>query len=210
MPFHLKPGTLVVLEGLDGTGKSTQQERFERACYAPTTGTKMFDGQPLFTHMPSGTCDLGRSIYELTESDEPLDPLARQLLHLACHATEIPETILPALEAGESVFLDRFWWSTVAYGWSGVRGRLTRSQLATLAQRVWSPVKAPDLICVFMHPHVEDRHNTAQVIRGYQWLIEQGFDNVVLVPPGMESEQTLFILTEMQSRGLYENGHGDA
>lgn len=208
MPFHLKPSSVVVFEGLDGTGKTTQQERFERACYAPTTGTAMFDGDPMFLHMPSGTNELGSKIYELTETDAPLTPLTRQLLHLACHATEMPETIVPALERGQSVFLDRFWWSTVAYGWKGVEASFSRRALADLAERVWNDLPEPDLICLFMDPHVEDRHNTPSVRRGYEWLAGRFAtnENVVMVPKDDEAHQTMFILDAMASRGIYRNG----
>lgn len=214
MPFHLKPGTLVVFEGLDGTGKSTQIERLERGVYAPTTGTAMFDGDPVFAHMPSGTNELGSAVYGLTESAVEMPAMTRQLLHLACHSVEVPQTIVPALQAGQSVFLDRWWWSTVAYGWSGVREVYTKKRLMDLCRRVWFPIDEPDLICLFMSPHVEDKNNKPHVISGYDWLVQHycdmGLDeNLVLVPPGDEGQQSLFILEAMAKRGLYTNGTGE-
>ncbi|MNY38388.1 thymidylate kinase [compost metagenome] len=41
---------------------------------------------------------------------------SRQLLHIAAHADTIEARILPALKAGRTVVLDRFWWSTFVYG----------------------------------------------------------------------------------------------
>jgi hypothetical protein len=45
-----------------------------------------------------------------------IDPTAGQLLHVAAHIDALHKTIIPALECGEIVVMDRFWWSTVAYG----------------------------------------------------------------------------------------------
>jgi thymidylate kinase len=71
----LRPGSLVVFEGLDRSGKSTQIERMSRLDWeAPG---------PSFTHMPSGMTELTKSIYSLTEHQRIRSPLARQLLHLA-------------------------------------------------------------------------------------------------------------------------------
>lgn len=204
MPFHLKTGTVVVFEGLDGTGKSTQHERLEAGVYRPQYGTPMFDGEPVFLHMPSGSNEVGQMVYELTERVDDLDPLSRQLLHLASHATEVERVVKPALEA-EAVFLDRWWWSTVAYGWKGVKGRLSRRELARLAEKVWKGVEA-DLIFLFMEPHVDDHHNTPAVRAGYEWLAETFPERVRMVPMGDEAQQNLYIFEEMVKSGIYSNG----
>lgn len=206
MPFRLRPGTLVVFEGLDGTGKSTQHERMEGGVYRPTYGTPMFDGEPLFLHMPSGSNLVGSHVYEMTEAlGSELDPLARQLLHLASHAQELDRL----RTTSEAVFLDRFWWSTVAYGWHGVRPAFSRTALARLAERVWRGIE-PDVIFMFDKPHVEDPHNTPDVIAGYEWLEHEYHQDrdcpVFHVPFGTEAEQNLFILEEMARLGLYGNG----
>ena len=39
-----------------------------------------------------------------------------QLLHIASHIDAIESVILPELRAGNSIVLDRFWWSTIVYG----------------------------------------------------------------------------------------------
>jgi dTMP kinase len=39
-----------------------------------------------------------------------------QTLHVAAHLDAIERKILPALEAGTWVILDRYWWSTWVYG----------------------------------------------------------------------------------------------
>jgi thymidylate kinase len=64
---------------------------------------------------------LGRVVYDVHHYPERfglqrIDPTAQQLLHIAAHIDALHSIIIPALESGEIVVLDRFWWSTVAYG----------------------------------------------------------------------------------------------
>jgi dTMP kinase len=215
LPFPLKKGAVVVFEGLDATGKSTQLDRMEAGVYRPTYGKPMFDGEPLFLHMPSGSNALGAMVYDYTEEAESIDPFARQLLHLAVHAEEVQNTLLPALSDGKAVFLDRFWWSTVAYGAGPLTGRFSRRSLHNLASQVWSGVE-PDVVYLFMDPWTKDPHNTPKVRNGYKWLAEQYPDKVTLVPgpkdrtkDGQEYHKAntqLFILQDMVRRGIYKDG----
>lgn len=213
MPFQLKKGAVVVFEGLDATGKSTQLDRMEAGVYRPTYGTPMFDGEPMFLHMPSGSSPLGEMIYKYTENTRNIPAFTRQLLHLSVHADELDGTILPHLQRPEAVFLDRFWWSTVAYGWEGLRGRFSKRALRDLCQAVWEGVE-PVVVYLFLEPLKHDRHNTRHVRRGYEWLAEEFSDIVTLVPSGEREDGTewheahvqLFICEDMVRRGIYKNG----
>jgi hypothetical protein len=80
--FTLRPGALVVLEGLDGAGKSTQRDILSQLARDPPG--------PRFMHMPSAATALTEAIYEATEHHRIDSLLARQLLHLACHAENRP------------------------------------------------------------------------------------------------------------------------
>ena len=80
---NLRPGAAVILEGLDKAGKTTQREAIQALPWD--------DPAPLVTHMPSGVTDLTRLIYQSTEEHAITSDLARQLLHLACHAENLPE-----------------------------------------------------------------------------------------------------------------------
>jgi thymidylate kinase len=210
MPFALKPGCVVVLEGLDATGKSTQHEMMERACMGMGHGsTPLFDPAPLFLHMPSAGTAVGEAIYKMTEDmGKELDPLARQFLHLASHAQSVEQMIKPAIKEGQPVILDRWWWSTIAYGWYG--GRLgnrdmSRREFEGAINGVWRDVKA-DMVAVFMHPHKEDKHNTRHVVRGYEYLIDTYPSEVELIGPGDEGEQGEQLYAAMVRRGLYRSG----
>ena len=96
-------GRLIVLEGGEGSGKSTQA-----ALLAAELGA-------LLTREPGGTA-LGEALrpFLLGESG-PLDAMAELLLFNAARAQHCAERISPALEDGRDVVCDRFTASTLAY-----------------------------------------------------------------------------------------------
>jgi thymidylate kinase len=194
MSLHFRPGSLLVFEGLDRSGKSTQIKRLSALDWAAPV--------PRSTHMPSGLTDLTRSIYSLTETSQISSPLARQLLHIACHA----ENIGPIAEARvrHGLFLDRWWWSTVAYGWYGAglaRSGLNESVFSGLIESVWSAQQA-DVVFLFMTPYESDRLNREEVRRGYKALAAQYKAITVTVPPAGSDETTDFILASLRARDL--------
>ncbi len=190
----LRPGSLVVFEGLDRSGKSTQIERISRLDWeAPG---------PSFTHMPSGMTELTKSIYSLTEHQRIRSPLARQLLHLACHAENI-SSIMDA-RAQRGLFLDRWWWSTVAYGWYAghlAHTGLPESAFFDLIGSIWSSQSA-DALFLFLTPFESDDLNREEVRAGYEALAAENQSATVIVPAGGPEETTAFILSELRSREL--------
>ena len=125
---------------------------------------------PSFTHMPSGMTELTKSIYSLTEHQRIRSPLARQLLHLACHAENI-SSIMDA-RAQRGLFLDRWWWSTVAYGWYAghlAQAGLPESAFFGLIGSIWSSQSA-DVLFLFLTPFESDDLNREEVRAGYEAL----------------------------------------
>jgi dTMP kinase len=95
----------VSLEGIDGSGKSTQAKLLA-AALGPET---------LLIREPGGT-EAGERIRELlADPAVELDPFAELLLFLAARADLTARVIRPALEAGRDVVADRFADSSVAY-----------------------------------------------------------------------------------------------
>ena len=109
------PGRFVVLEGIDGCGKTTQLEHLGQ--WLPTSGLMPAGARLLTSREPGGT-PLGRALRELL-LHPPADAYpcsdAELLLYAADRAQHVAQVIRPALEAGDWVLCDRFSGSTAAY-----------------------------------------------------------------------------------------------
>jgi dTMP kinase len=108
-------GRLVVFEGPDGVGKTT----LAKALVSKLAGRGVRCEYFSFPGREPGT--LGRLVYGVHHDPgefgiDHIEPASLQVLHVAVHLDVIGRRILPTLEAGRSVILDRFWWSTVVYG----------------------------------------------------------------------------------------------
>jgi dTMP kinase len=101
-------GTFVVLEGGEGSGKSTQAALL-------ATRLRAEDREVLETFEPGGTARGARLRSALLDDDTPLDPRAELLLMAADRAQHVSELIEPALQRGAVVVCDRFSPSTLVY-----------------------------------------------------------------------------------------------
>jgi dTMP kinase len=106
-------GLFITLEGLDGSGKTTQIKRL--AAWLGKRGAPVVQ-----TRQPGGTAT-GDRIREilLDARSRALAPMAEMALMFADRAQAIAEVIEPALAAGQIVLCDRFTDSTEAYQGGG-------------------------------------------------------------------------------------------
>ena len=108
-------GRFLVLEGIDGCGKTTQLSALAR--WLPGSGLLPAGVDLVVTREPGGTA-LGRSLRRLllhSSGEEAPCATAELLLYAADRAQHVATTILPALERGDWVLSDRFAGSTAAY-----------------------------------------------------------------------------------------------
>lgn len=106
-------GLFITLEGLDGSGKTTQIKRL-----AAWMQKRRLD--PVITRQPGGTATGDRIRALLLDSgSSPLAPMTEMALMFADRAQAIAEIIKPALDAGRIVLCDRFTDSTEAYQGGG-------------------------------------------------------------------------------------------
>lgn len=107
-------GLLIVFEGPEGAGKTTQLRRLAAALQARQI--------PVAVYHEPGATPVGSEIRRLL-LDTPHDivPRAEALLFMASRAQLVEREVRPALERGTIVLLDRFFLSTYAYQ-SAARG----------------------------------------------------------------------------------------
>jgi dTMP kinase len=106
-------GRFVVVEGVEGVGKSTQLEHLQATL-------RSRGREVLMTREPGGTV-LAEKVRELLldpESDA-MTPDAELLLVFAARADHLARLVLPALERGAWVVSDRFTDATFAYQGAG-------------------------------------------------------------------------------------------
>jgi dTMP kinase len=101
-------GRLVVFEGGEGAGKSTQLRRLAASLAAAGVAHRVF-------REPGGTPAGDRIRDLLLHGDEPLAPRTEAALFIASRAQLVAAELRPALAHGEHVLLDRFLLSTYAY-----------------------------------------------------------------------------------------------
>jgi len=106
-------GLFITLEGLDGSGKTTQIKRL--AAWMEKRGL-----QTVVTRQPGGTATGDRIRALLLDSGStPLASMTEMALMFADRVQAIAEVIEPALAAGHVVLCDRFTDSTEAYQGGG-------------------------------------------------------------------------------------------
>lgn len=103
LPHSCSPGLLVCIEGIDGSGKSTQAQMLHAAL-----------PESVLIKFPDYETPLGQRILEMLRSPSP-DPMDLQCA-MTVNRLERAMDIRGALDKGRVVILDRYWPSGVAYG----------------------------------------------------------------------------------------------
>jgi dTMP kinase len=108
MSTHVTKGILIIIEGIDGAGKSTQARM-------------LFDelqrlGIDVILSREPTDSKYGRKIRELAEKGrETVRPEEEYRLFMKDRKIHVDTLILPALTDGKVVILDRYYFSTIAY-----------------------------------------------------------------------------------------------
>ncbi len=135
--IHNLPGKLIVFEGIDGTGKSTQlvllAEYLRRLELPVVTTREPTDGR------------YGREIRQLYNHRERYSQEEELALFLADRREHTEQFLRPALTRGEIILCDRYFLSTAAY--QGAKGG---DPLAIIAMNDFAP--EPDLVLLLQAP----------------------------------------------------------
>ena len=128
-------GRLVVFEGVDGSGKSTQlgllAEQLRESHLAPIVTREPTDGR------------WGRKIRAMARSGEVIAPEEELRWFLEDRREHVEKVMRPGIEAGRIVLSDRYYLSTVAY--QGARGFDPQALLA----QAEAEFPMPDLALIF-------------------------------------------------------------
>jgi len=108
----VKRGSLIVFEGVDGSGKSTQLALLAEAM-------RRFGLEVVETGEPYD-CEWGRKIREMARSGGSVTPEQEVEWFFEQRRVHVREVVAPALAAGRVLLSDRYFLSTVAY--QGARG----------------------------------------------------------------------------------------
>ncbi|MDP3542361.1 MAG: dTMP kinase [Elusimicrobiota bacterium] len=135
-PVHGLPGRLIVVEGLDGSGKSTQMEMLKDELEAK-------DLKVVVTTWNSS--EMVSGAVKKAKKDQSLTPKTFSLLHASDLADRLDKVILPALEEGSIVLADRWFFTALA------RDR-TRGMDAKWLRGLYAFAPKPDLVLYYKLP----------------------------------------------------------
>jgi len=134
-------GIFVVLEGGDGSGKSTQAARL--------VGRLREAGREVVATREPGATEVGASIRGLVLGGGGIDPRTEALLIAADRAEHVAEVIRPALARGAVVVSDRYIPSSLAY--QGVARGLGVDEIARLSDWATGGLQ-PDVVVLLDVP----------------------------------------------------------
>ena len=130
------PGTLIIVEGIDGSGKSTQIDLLQKWLRSRNLVT-------VYTEWNSSP--IVKRTTKQAKVNELLTPMSFSLIHAADFASRVHAQILPALRAGAIVLADRYVYT--AFARDAVRG-VDRDWV----RRIYSFAVKPSLALYFRVP----------------------------------------------------------
>ncbi|HUR41634.1 MAG TPA: dTMP kinase [Verrucomicrobiae bacterium] len=146
MKRSAKPGRLIVLEGGEGAGKSTQA--------AFVSGWLRERGRTVVQTREPGGSPLAEATRQLVLErwDEGIDATTEILLMFAARAAHLHAKVRPALERGDDVVCDRFVDATYAYQGGG-RG-MRAADIDTLAALVLKRLRPQLVLLLDVDPRI--------------------------------------------------------
>ncbi len=176
------PGKLIVFEGLDGSGQSTQTSLLRDFLIE-----KGF--QVLTTKEPTKDSEAGKKIRQILDEKTKEDPAELQKLFAQDREEHLKNLIIPALKERKIVISDRYFFSTFAFGASY---GLNLEQLIKLNENFLLPdatfiLKVSPRICIeriekrgIVKTLFEKEEKMARVWRTYE-IMPQRFENVFII-----------------------------
>lgn len=108
---HEYPGKFIVIEGLDGSGKSIQVNLLANFL-------KKKEKEVIVKNEPTTESEAGIKIRKILKGEIKAEPMERQELFVKDRKEHLQNKIIPALKEGKFVICSRYFFSTIAYGCS--------------------------------------------------------------------------------------------
>lgn len=136
----MKRGLFITLEGIEGTGKSSQLDYIR----------SLLEGRGyecLTTREPGGT-PMGEAVRNilLHSDDFAISPRTELMLMFSARCQHLQQVIIPALEKGQCVVCDRF--TDASYAYQGAGRGISETDIKILEDWVQGQVQ-PDLTLLF-------------------------------------------------------------
>ena len=130
-------GAFVVVEGIDGSGKSTMVSHVANEL-------RRRGRQVLRTREPGGTSisEQVRALL-LDAKNSAMVPFTELFLYMASRAQLVDEVIRPSIAKGVDVVCDRYYYSTAAY--QGAAGKIGIDTVIAVAEKI-AKFQKPDLV----------------------------------------------------------------
>ena len=189
----MKQGRFIVLEGLDGSGKSTAAEYLRDAL------TRKDALEPLLTREPSDG-PTGKLIRRALTREIQLDPKTFTLLFAADRFEHVQNEVLPALKEGRDVICDLYYFSNLAYQGDVAPQEMILS-FNSLARNAITPdfvffIDTPPEECmrrIHTERDSEELFERADKLRSVETLYKEAFDR-------LEGEENIIRIDGMRTR----------
>ena len=158
----------ITLEGIEGSGKTTQIERLVE--FLENRGIEC-----VTTRQPGGTL-IGENIRSilLDPANSALAPMTELLLYMADRCQHIYELIKPCLQAGKTVICDRYFDATVVY--QGFARGLDIELIQQLHQIILDDLKPDVTLLLDLAPQVGLQRAWQQLNNGQRSGLESRFE----------------------------------
>lgn len=190
----------IVIEGIDGSGKSTQVDLLSK--WLLTSGIMGQDSTNLFVSKEPGGTPLGNTLRNMIlnpPNDQVPDPVSELLMYMIDRRQHMIEKLLPSLNNGTWVLLDRHFGSTMAY--QGYGRNLDRLFISDLNDYVVQGV-SPDLTIWIDTPihecmeRIRQKNPDRLESQGYEFFarVQYGFSELCQHTPNwvrIEGNQTV-------------------
>lgn len=124
------PGKFIVLEGIDGSGKTTQIEKV--AEFLRSSGKNVST-----TKEPTNSV-VGELIRKIVHQEIEVPKESIQYLFSADRVIHVESEIIPKLKEGIWVISDRYFWSSIPYGLADREGSVANGDVLLVAESILS------------------------------------------------------------------------